>query len=238
MFFAVSELSRQNRSALIWAFVNSKWPKTTWEREKHQRSSVQIRFSRQGRITTVNAGPGELGVLVCRSCGHTEPTIEHSRSKAKKTGPHRRPGTGRECNGLFRRRHLGYRYLTDVVELHLMTPTTPTRALSTLHALLAATPVLGIPTNDVDGMLGPATPGYSQPLIVFDTVPGGAGHVRFVRDNLERLLQAARRIVSECTCDPGTSCYGCIRTYRNQRFHEQLSRSEAATTLQTVLSLT
>ena len=195
------------------------------------RSMVQAQFSRQGRITVINTGPAERGFRVCLSCGYTEPTVATSTSKASKSAPHNRPGTGSECNGLLSLRHLGHHYLTDVVELDLMMQMQPRQARSTLYSLLAATPVLGIPSEDVDGVLGPIRTNGRQPLIIFDTVPGGAGHVRCIRENLQRLLRAAHQIVQGCQCASSTSCYGCLRTYRNQEFHEQLSRGEAAEAL-------
>ena len=194
-------------------------------------TTVQARFSRQGRITVINAGRAERGFRVCLSCGHTEPTVSTNASKAKARAPHNRPGTGRECNGMLRLRHLGHHYLTDVVELDLMMQMPHTQARSTLYALLAATPALGIPTEDVAGVLGPTRTHGRQPLVIFDTVPGGAGHVTCIRDNLQRLLMAAHRIAKGCQCASSTSCYGCLRTYRNQEFHDLLSRGEATMAL-------
>ena len=195
------------------------------------RSIVQAQFSRQGRITVINSGPAERGFRICLSCGHTEPTVAASASKAEKAAPHDRPGTRRECSGLLSLRHLGHHYLTDVVELDLVKQMTPFQARSVLYSLLAATPALGIPPEDVNGVLGPIRTNGRQPLVIFDTVPGGAGHVRCIRDNLRRLLREAHRIVEGCQCAASTSCYGCLRTYRNQEFHDQLSRGEVAAVL-------
>ncbi len=195
------------------------------------RLTVQAQFSRQGRITVINSGPADRGFRICLSCGHTEPTVAASASRAERAAPHERPGTRRECSGLLSLRHLGHHYLTDVVELDLMTQMTPLQARSTLYALLVATPVLGIPPEDVNGVLGPIRTNGRQPLIIFDTVPGGAGHVRCIRDNLHRLLRAAHRLVEGCQCASSTSCYGCLRTYRNQEFHDQLSRGDAVVVL-------
>ncbi len=209
---------------------------------------VQVRFSRQGRITAINAGIADRGFRICMSCGRTEPTV--AAGKAKVPAPHMRPGTSRECNGLLSVRHLGHSFLTDVVELDLMSAvprsqqrdlsldlddTAHSAALSVLYAVLAATPALGIPSGDVNGVLGPANSAGRAPLIVFDTVPGGAGHVKRIREELPRLFRAALRIADECLCASETSCYGCLRTYRNQEDHYLLSRGEAASALKTLL---
>ena len=211
-------------------------------------SVVQVRFSRQGRITAINAGPADRGFRVCMSCGHTETTV--AAGNATVPDPHERPGTSRECTGLLRVRHLGHSFLTDVVELDLMSTvsrsqqrdrsldldgTAHSAVLSVLYAVLAATPALGIPPGDVNGVLGPANSASRAPLIVFDTVPGGAGHVKRIREELPKLFRAALRIADECLCASETSCYGCLRTYRNQEDHNQLSRGEAASALKTLL---
>ncbi|MCW2625393.1 MAG: box helicase [Mycobacterium sp.] len=48
-----------------------------------------------------------------------------------------------------------------------------------------------------------------------------------VEQNPERVMQVALRRVSECECGPETSCYGCLRSYQNQRDHDYLSRGAA-----------
>jgi hypothetical protein len=47
----------------------------------------------------------------------------------------------------------------------------------------------------------------------------------------ERVLKAALKRVTSCECGPETSCYGCLRSYENQRDHDQLSRGDALTLL-------
>ena len=192
------------------------------------RSTIEARYSRQGRITVVNRGPAGAGFRVCLSCGYAE-----AASSGGGNGPeHRRPSTQRECGGMLSHRHLGHQYLTDVVELHPAFSITEFQARSFLYALLAAMPVAGIPASDVDGVV---RPGAKPSLVVFDTVPGGAGHVRRVRESLPRLVEAARRVAQDCGCAVTTSCYGCLRTYNNQRFHDELVRGDALRVLDELL---
>lgn len=54
-----------------------------------------------------------------------------------------------------------------------------------------------------------------------------AGSARKIAENIELVMSAALNRVTDCECGPETSCYGCLRTYRNARFHEQLSRNAA-----------
>lgn len=60
--------------------------------------------------------------------------------------------------------------------------------------------------------------------MLFDSVPGGAGHVKRVYEELTSVFEAAyQRVNSDC-CGPETSCYECLRNYRNQPYHDELQR--------------
>ncbi len=63
--------------------------------------------------------------------------------------------------------------------------------------------------------------------MIFDAVPGGAGGAIRIARSFPEVLAAAQRRVARCDCGEETSCYGCLRNYRNQPFHEQLRRGEA-----------
>ena len=98
--------------------------------------------------------------------------------------------------------------------------------MSTLHALIAGAPAVGVTQNDIGGSLAVGANG--QPVIVlFDDVPGGAGHTRHLRENLAQLVDSAIERVAGCSCGLDTSCYGCLRSFRNQRDHDQLVRAAA-----------
>jgi len=45
---------------------------------------------------------------------------------------------------------------------------------------------------------------------------------------MTRVLEAAHARVAICTCGEITSCYTCLRSYRNQFYHEALSRGPVA----------
>ena len=204
-----------------------------WEEAQLSGITIGARFSRQGQITAINAGPASRGFRMCLTCGHGEPLVSQDRKKPPRT--HNRPGSQRECSGRLRVLDLGHTYLTDVLELDLKQPLDRIEARSTLQSLLAATPVLGIPTDDVDGTLRPLPDGGGTALVIFDSVPGGAGYVRLIRDELALLMDRARTIVRDCACAPDASCYGCLRTYRNQTHHVELVRGEALGVLNTLL---
>lgn len=205
-----------------------------WEQVPVGNAAVGVRFSRQGQITAISDGPASRGFRMCLACGHGEPLVGQDRQRPPLT--HTRPGLSRECSGQLRVLDLGHTYLTDVLELDLKRPLSRVEARSTLQSLLAATPVLGIPTEDVDGTLRPLPDGAGTALIIFDAVPGGAGYVRLVRDELGRLIDRAKEIVDACKCAKDVSCYGCLRSYRNQAHHEELVRGDALETLNGLLA--
>ncbi|MGP1419696.1 MAG: DUF1998 domain-containing protein, partial [Sphaerochaetaceae bacterium] len=72
---------------------------------------------------------------------------------------------------------------------------------------------------------------HDYSIIIYDAVPGGAGHSRrLVTDDgkpLQMILEKAYQRMTECNCDP--SCYNCLRSYDNQKIHDILDRKLAAT---------
>jgi hypothetical protein len=108
-------------------------------------------------------------------------------------------------------------------------------ARSTLYALLEGTAALEIDRDDVDGTLYWLGKDAPPALVLFDAVPGGAGHAQRIAEHLEAVFRSALARVATCECGPETSCYNCLRNYRNQPWHDRLSRGAAQATLEAVL---
>ncbi|MYJ14646.1 MAG: DUF1998 domain-containing protein, partial [Acidimicrobiia bacterium] len=85
--------------------------------------------------------------------------------------------------------------------------------------------------SDVNGTLRPSGQAGEINLVLFDAVPGGAGHAARIAERFPELLQAARRVVEHCECGDNSSCYGCLRSYANQRYHDELTRGGALVVL-------
>ncbi|MCL4434827.1 MAG: DEAD/DEAH box helicase [Actinobacteria bacterium] len=205
--------------------------------------TVEVRFSRQGQITVINSGPREQGFFVCRSCGHAEPVPAYPGRRAaagSAKGGHKRPSGGQsECTTGMSSRHLGHQYLTDVVELRLPVDIgvmSWEQARSTIYALLAATRAIGIIPDEVNGVLSSAGVDASPSLILFDAVPGGAGYAKRIAQRLGDLVDAALHVVANCKCGEDSSCYGCLRSYSNQLYHDQLVRGDALRVLNALAS--
>jgi ATP-dependent helicase YprA (DUF1998 family) len=98
--------------------------------------------------------------------------------------------------------------------------------LSTLYALLrAASLVLDIESTDVSGCLYASNIKMQYSIILYDRVPGGAGHVHRIssdEDVFQSVIQRAYILCRDCDCSP--SCYKCLRDYYNQKDHNILNR--------------
>jgi hypothetical protein len=135
----------------------------------------------------------------------------------------------------------GPRLSSDVVELRfsglLAGDTSETLWRSLIYALLeGATQALGIRRDDIDGTLYRYGGNHLPALVLFDNVPGGAGHVQRVMEQLPAVFSVAYdRVKTEC-CGPETSCYECLRNYRNQPYHEYLQRGVVRDFLHKVLT--
>ncbi|MFC4127141.1 DEAD/DEAH box helicase [Nocardia rhizosphaerae] len=188
---------------------------------------VRARSGTRARLAAIGEGTGG-GFVLCVWCGWAEP-IGPDRGRTKS---HQRPATGSDCAGPLEVVSLAHRYETDVAEItfsseFVYTPEAEARWLSVLYALLeGASEALEISRDDIDGTLSWSADGRRS-IVLFDTVPAGAGASKQIAAELDRVLRAAVSRVAECDCGPETSCYGCLRSFRNERHHDKLTRAGA-----------
>ena len=101
-----------------------------------------------------------------------------------------------------------------------------TALTSLVEALcLAASRALQIDEGELAGNWNPVlgANGREVDLYLYDLLPGGAGYTRQIKQNLDRVLDAAETILCGCTCV--ASCYRCLRHYSNQFLHLSSSKS-------------
>jgi len=197
----------------------------------YKQTVLLYRFSRQGKLAVVNSGIANRGFLICQSCGYAEPApLKPQRSKRNHQN-----AFDKSCSGSLVSRHLGHEFLSDVLELRFIAERhhDPEKSLwwSLLYALLqGACEVLGIERDDVNGCLYPYGKRSLPPAIVlYDNIPGGAGHVRRIGDNLAAVLKETHSLMAHCqACDEETACYACLKTYDNQFCHHLLRRGPVA----------
>jgi len=187
--------------------------------------TVEAKAGVRARMAVISEGEG-AGFLLCKWCGWATP---HSKRVASRK--HERPATGQPCEGPLERTSLAHRYETDVAEFTFgdvaYDKESEARWLSVLYALLeGASTVLEISRDDIDGTLSWAADGRRS-IVLFDTVPAGAGAAKKIAENLGAVLEGAVERLNSCDCGEETSCYGCLRTYRNARYHDKLTRAGA-----------
>ena len=136
---------------------------------------------------------------------------------------------------------LGTSFVSDVLELVFDIDAAPGYVNedweSVMWALFtAAAKILEVPETELGGtMYENEKRGIS--LLIYDDVPGGAGHARQLSDRVTKLVEEAYRVVDgHCGCGEKTCCYGCIANYYNQARQAKLSRGGAKKILQALLS--
>jgi ATP-dependent helicase YprA (DUF1998 family) len=192
---------------------------------------VQIRVRPQGRVVVVNRGPLTRGFRICSTCGYGDtvpPRPPRSkRSKQSAEPSHRDPFTDRKCGGTLVLHQLGHDFLTDVIEVRISGGASPQALRSALYALAEGASALGIKRDEIDGTLHTYDRGATPAIVLYDTVAGGAGHVKRIAENFRSVVERAVERVDNCECGRETSCYGCLRAYGNQLWHEELRRGDA-----------
>lgn len=199
------------------------------------RHRLYRRYSRHGRFVVVNSGYANSGFDVCKYCGFAYAN-EPSKDRKKKKLPHKHPLTGRDCAGYFESYYLGHRFMTDVLELKTSLQIYAADSRSLLYAILdGASEALGIRREDLDGVIYFQSKTEPPTLLLYDDVPGGAGHVERIGRNLRAAMEIALQRVKNCECGEETSCYNCLRNYRNQLYHDELTRGAALQSLEALL---
>jgi hypothetical protein len=203
------------------------------------------KFSYCNMVTLTAVSPGYLVVLcegqrgegfyICESCG----------AGFRKRENKHKDSYGLDCRGTLVQVSLGHEFVTDVIKLQFqakdiqgMEPIWFSYALG-YSVLEGAAEALDMPSTDLS-----LTVVYSQestvpPIILYDNVPGGAGLVARLqeKETLFLTLQSAlKRVNGNCGCSEKTSCYGCLRNYRNQFAHRYLQRGPVKHYLEIVLS--
>ena len=180
---------------------------------------VQVTKALPGTLVILCEGRNREGFYICRSCG------------THMTGPEREHNTPSDsvCSGMLEQFSLGHELVTDVVRLQFPQLTGEWHAYSVAYAvLLGAAETLDIPDTDLNVTITAGRNAGESAIVLYDNVPGGAALVAQLEQErvfTEMLRNARERVKGNCGCD--SSCYGCLRSYRNQFAHPQLDRKRA-----------
>ncbi len=197
---------------------------------------ITLGYRSDGQLFRANSGPkgGHFGI--CRICGHAK----------RSTGTHKKPW-GPDCNGGKITADLVCEFRTDTLQIRFdgVRPVPPPVndrsfwfSLQTAF-IAAAADTLVIPRRDLDGTYRSQGEGsQAAELVIYDRVPGGAGYVGRMRQELPRILGMTLERVRNCpnpACEPAGSCYACLRTYGNQFNWDLLRRDRLAEWLSSIL---
>lgn len=187
---------------------------------------IKYTYSPRGNLFIVNQGNNGRSFRVCSWCGYATTNdydieFEHKNKYGNNCG-----------NKYLNKVDLGHEIITDIIEIELpnvVNNFSEAFYYSVLYALIeGATGYLGIDRREIDGCLNYTSQSDMPSFILFDQVPGGAGHVKRIGIELDKVIKEAKKRVSGlCECGEETSCYGCLRNYSNQPYHDILQRGLA-----------
>ncbi len=180
---------------------------------------VHVTKALQGTLVVLCEGKEQGGFHICRSCGA---------HLAEPKGEHRSPNDS-VCSGMLERFSLGHELVTDVVRLQFPGMRNQWEAYSIGYAVLLGSAVtLNVPDTDLNVTITGGAKKGETAIVLYDNVPGGAGLVAQLEreDAFSAMLDSScLRVRGGCGCD--SSCYGCLRSYRNQFAHPDLTRVRA-----------
>ena len=191
---------------------------------------VKITQAVPGKLVVLCEGKNGRGFHICLKCGAGFPD--------SKSPPHKSPN-GADCKGTLYKLSLGHEFVTDVTRLGFPGVADIWEAYSLAYAvLLGAASALEVPDADLNATItGRSSGGLS--IVLYDNVPGGAGLVANLYEEedtfIDVLKEAKERVSGECGCGSGESCYGCLRSHRNQFAHPYLRRDFALERLKDAL---
>ena len=188
---------------------------------------VTVTAAAPGSLFILSEGRSRAGFYVCLECGR------HSEKRDRK----HKTLYNSDCGARMGNYSYGYELATDVVRLSFPALLGYHDAYSLGYALLmGAAEAMGAPETDLNVAVSRTADSLGLSIILYDNVPGGAGLVeRLSMPGVFDLTleNAKRRVQGGCGCD--SSCYGCLRSYRNQFVHPQLDRKTALAFLNAAL---
>jgi ATP-dependent helicase YprA (DUF1998 family) len=208
--------------------------------QEHQMmAGISLGYSQQGELFRANCGHKFQQFRICPYCG---------RAVEGRNGRHTKPW-GLKCAGQrIITVDLAHRFETDTLQIRfdgVQPPPPPVDRTDFWISLqtavtMAAADVLVIPPRDIDGTFrSQSEQGSKGELVIYDRVPGGAGYVERIQEELPRILEDTLCRTRDCKnpqCDPLGSCYACLRSYGNQFQWESLHRNLVSDWLFQILS--
>lgn len=213
---------------------------------------VTARYQEDGELLVLNTGENGRGFAVCLDCGYSESELAHGRpprhqnreEQGKKPLPlsfeHHAPLTFaptstrgwvvcRRHNGANTLRHqlLTARQITDIVVLNIphLINSDLSVATTLAHAFrLAGTRLLNLDSRELGALVIPTDSGPHCGIVLFDSMPGGAGHVAELLESANDWVAAVTQSLfvtnshhERCI----TACLDCLLSFETQFDHDQ-----------------
>lgn len=231
---APNETAYATRAKLIMATPG---PDTGW-----LETGTRIRaFPTREKLLVSNSGPDGDGYNYCVACGRIETAVD---PEIILTQPHSRPFPTDDtelCQGRVSGHVvLGTDFITDIAlfSFTLEDPFTvfpgnaeTASALRTVCEAVAkaAGRLLQIESGEILAEYRPALTangaiGKEVEVFVYDTLAGGAGFSPQLAQKTKPLFEEALKILESCLARCDSSCYRCLRSFRNKIEHRFLDR--------------
>jgi len=180
---------------------------------------------------------------MCPVCGYSD-VVKDSRPISNTIKKHKNYRQYDCNNDELRILYLGHRFKTDVARFTIYSLEQHTEkgyavAMSFMYAFLEGiSNTFNIERKDIDGIIEPNKDYGTFDVLIYDNVPGGAGHVKRLmnKNAILQALYAANGKVSQNCCDENTSCYNCLRNYNNQSYHNILKRIHAKNVISNIIA--
>lgn len=227
-----------------------------WHNDFAGISGLVVAYQENGELLVHNRGEGGKGFAICTLCGYADSERKVGQgtmdlpSGFDKHAPLSSANRKRSCwsttSGVMRNQWLAAREPTDLLLLnfHAIVPESATDSATVLTVALALSRAAA-ELNDLDprelGVLTVPTGSAlgSRGALIYDSVPGGAGHVQAAMQMGRRWLEAARQSLyvdaaHNSRCD--TACLDCVLEFDvNASSEESLDRRAALQTLDRIL---
>lgn len=224
---------------------------SAWERVNDR---IRVLTTRRHLLVS-NTGPDKEGYTYCRRCGRIESSVDPTPTLFS---PHTKPypDDDSSCDGTSASKNvvLGTDFITDVAlfSMRIQSPlglkpgTYPTNvALRTVSEALAkaACNMLEIEPGEIMAEFRPALTkdsagrdGLEAEIFLYDTLSGGAGFSALVAKSSHELFRLALSILKGCPEGCNTSCYRCLRSFKNKVEHGFLDRHVGAELIEHLLT--
>ena len=212
---------------------------------------VVARYQEDGELLVINSGSGGRGFAVCLNCGYSESELslfkrspddlpnsyeQHAplQFAPKKSGAW---VVCRKHNGKhdLRRQMLTARQVTDIAIIDVPQLVNADLAVATTlaHAFrLAGTQLLSLDSREVGSFVMSTDSGPNCGLVLFDTMPGGAGHVGELLESASEWIERLTDVLfvnqahhERCV----SACLDCLLSYETQFDHDLGLLARAAT---------